>query len=613
MKTVLIFTSFLFFNGFAFGQEKLKVLNVVAEVNPNNNKQIIISFDIATPYIVDWYDVEIRCSLDGGKTFSTFLRSVKFKNEYYEGISPLKTYDGNRLPEGTISTKAYWNVLKDLPSLDNKQVVFEVQVRRNYDKVKTKDRELPRMVLVKGGKFEYKKPVFDDDENSEKTTAEVKDFYIGRYELTYEDFIRYKFFWSRNRIRRESRPNGRLIFVLVRNRTTAALCEGNLNLYLDICKWMNGRLPSYKEWLYAAKGGIHQDNYVYSGSSNVREVAQLEGRGNHFYLEFIDGQRSSVPVGQKKPNKLEIYDMTGNVAELVKMYFTPNKTSEENPWGQPSNTEEEKENTRKKNKRKRRQKKKKVANDISKPDKPVARETFAYGALGGGFDAKNDQMQLGKMHQNFKLLSTERDFKHTGVRLVKDIPPWKDTYITVFSGGVKVGSYQTNVITTEFQMSDSEITNEAYAQFLNFDNVFPDDYRLLKWINLKGNYAGRKCRIYFKDGYYKVETGFEQEPVVFVSHLGARAYAMWRGGRLPTEMELKQAQQQDKLNNQKCLLWCQDSYNIDYLETLKSGTENPINTVSNGQHTVLDNIGKRKGYFSENFYPEVGFRVVLLR
>ncbi|MCC5945514.1 MAG: formylglycine-generating enzyme family protein [Bernardetiaceae bacterium] len=64
-------------------------------------------------------------------------------------------------------------------------------------------------------------------------------------------------------------------------------------------------LPSEAQWEYAARGGAKNANYKYAGSNNIDEVAWYLGNSN----------KITHPVGQKKPNELGIYDMSGNVGE----------------------------------------------------------------------------------------------------------------------------------------------------------------------------------------------------------------------------------------------------------------------------------------------------------
>ncbi|NUM72481.1 MAG: formylglycine-generating enzyme family protein [Ignavibacteriaceae bacterium] len=183
------------------------------------------------------------------------------------------------------------------------------------------------MVFVKGGTFQMgKAPGVRDAQPVHSVT--LSDFFISKYPVT-------QGLWERVMSHNPSYFKGddNLPVEQISWYEAVEFCnrfsetEGLLKVYTiekdydDICnknesdrlKWRvradfsaNGyRLPTEAEWEYAARGGSLSKGYTYSGSNNAGDVA--------LYLE--NSGSKPHPVGQKLPNELGIYDMSGNVWE----------------------------------------------------------------------------------------------------------------------------------------------------------------------------------------------------------------------------------------------------------------------------------------------------------
>lgn len=156
----------------------------------------------------------------------------------------------------------------------------------------------PEMVFVQGGTFwmgcSNEQQGSCDSDESPLHQVTVSSFNIGKYEVTQAQ-------WK---------------LIMGSNPSTF---KGD-NLPVENVSWDDAqefiarlnaatgkqyRLPTEAEWEYAARGGNKSQNYKYSGSHNLNNVAW-----------FTDNSSSQThSVGAKLPNELGIYDMSGNVWE----------------------------------------------------------------------------------------------------------------------------------------------------------------------------------------------------------------------------------------------------------------------------------------------------------
>ena len=234
------------------------------------------------------------------------------------GSSPMKINDiivGSHTLK--LSRKGYDDYTKTVTITEGKTTTVNATLTKGGGNASIGNIE---MVYVKGGTFTMGATAEQgsDAYSNEKPTHSVtlSDYYIGKYEVTQAQ-------WK------------------AIMGTNPSNCKGD-NLPVENVSWndiqefitkLNAqtgkkfRLPTEAEWEYAARGGNQSKGYKYSGSNKISEVAWYGDNSNS----------KTHPVGQKTPNELGVYDMSGNVWEWCQdRWGSYSSSSQTNPTGPSS-------------------------------------------------------------------------------------------------------------------------------------------------------------------------------------------------------------------------------------------------------------------------------------
>jgi len=192
------------------------------------------------------------------------------------------------------------------------------------------------LVWVKGGSFKMGNKKGNWNERPAHTVI-LDDFYIGKYEVTNEQFAKFLNEYQSELVKSGKDSGQRMI------RTNVWGIKSQVTTYYNIwnnkkitktweasedrknfpaigvswyganefCKWASGKLPTEAEWEFAARGGNKSEKYKFAGSNYLDSVAWNKNNSKAYIH----------PVGAKKPNELGIYDMNGNVSEWCKDWY----------------------------------------------------------------------------------------------------------------------------------------------------------------------------------------------------------------------------------------------------------------------------------------------------
>jgi formylglycine-generating enzyme required for sulfatase activity len=256
---------------------------------------------------------------------------ASLEKNLYDPLKPKKTAGKTKMPQLKKITEdqrrneiehdlALFNIISDLPS--SKNMIFSTwkSLTAKYASsgedilnLKTGYVSMLRMMLleplefvpVKGGCFNMG-DTFGDGGGDEQPVHRVcvNDYAIGKFEVTQAQ-------WEA---------------VMGSNPSTFPQCGRNCpvesvswNAVQEFISTLNAltggnyRLPTEAEWEYSARSGGRKEKF--SGTSKEEELGDYAWFGGN-----SDSQ--THPVGQKKPNSLGIFDMSGNVWEWVEDIYS---------------------------------------------------------------------------------------------------------------------------------------------------------------------------------------------------------------------------------------------------------------------------------------------------
>lgn len=160
------------------------------------------------------------------------------------------------------------------------------------------------MIRVEGGTFmmgatsEQEGDEYDDEKPVHQVT--LSPYYIGETEVT-QDLWEYIMGDNPSIFKGEKRPV---------DNVSWDDCQAFIKKLNELTD-KQFRLPTEAEWEYAARGGSLSRCYKFAGSNLIQDVAWYSDNSN----------AQTHDVGNKMPNELGLYDMSGNVFEWCQDWY----------------------------------------------------------------------------------------------------------------------------------------------------------------------------------------------------------------------------------------------------------------------------------------------------
>ena len=217
-----------------------------------------------------------------------------------------------------------------VPEDNDDNTIMQGIIEKEEKKLNSKENIIIRkiidnMVFVEGGTFimgatiEQGNEAISDENPAHQVT--LSSFRIGRFEVTEKE-------WNAVMGSNSSDFNGAMQPI---ENVNWEECKEFIQK-LNAMTGMQFRFPTEAEWEFAARGGKKSRGYKYAGGNDINPVAW-------YCMNSYSNGNTSVdlgphPVGQKFPNELGLYDMSGNVYEWCEdKYASYSSSPQKDPRG----------------------------------------------------------------------------------------------------------------------------------------------------------------------------------------------------------------------------------------------------------------------------------------